>query len=436
MTELDPSVLIGKIPEPFRSDILSLTQTIRNAGGECYVVGGSVRDLVLNVKPEEFDLTTSLLPEQILSLFKRTVPTGLKHGTVTVLVQDRAYEVTTFRKDADYVDGRRPESVEFGVSLSEDLKRRDFTMNALALDLERKLLIDEHDGLKDIQNQIIRTIGDPIGRFTEDGLRPIRALRFVSSLGFSLDPHTAEAIRTCRNITAKVSRERVHDELNKTLKSKDPFPSLQLFKEFQILELFTNVVLYPNENEPAAERMREIPAFPLSLRLTFLHAWLFGSFAVGPHSKQFLKDLRYSNHNTKDSLFFAGILYEILAWKEKKEITDTELRKILLHSTCVHATRENLLIVLEHILTLCFVYEPSLRSVLDSSRVFGLAKERQALLVTELALRGEDILKHRPKLPPKEIGTVLSKLLSHVLENPFDNQKETLLAWIPDEPPY
>ncbi|TGK14388.1 CCA tRNA nucleotidyltransferase [Leptospira stimsonii] len=431
MTELDPSVLIGKIPEPFRSDILSLTQTIRNAGGECYVVGGSVRDLVLNVKPEEFDLTTSLLPERILSLFKRTVPTGLKHGTVTVLFHDRAYEITTFRKDADYVDGRRPESVEFGVSLSEDLKRRDFTMNALALDLERKLLIDEHDGIKDIQNQIIRTIGDPIGRFTEDGLRPIRALRFVSSLGFSLDPHTAEAIHACRNITAKVSRERVHDELNKTLKSKDPFPSLQLFKKFQILELFTNVALYPKENEPAAERMKEIPAFPLSLRLTFLHAWLFGSFAVGPHSKQFLKDLRYSNHNTKDSLFFAGILYEILAWKEKKEISDAEIRKILLHPTCVHATRENLLIVLEHILKLCFVYEPSLRSVLHSSRVLALAKDSQALLVTELAVRGEDILKHRPQLPPKEIGGILSSLLTYVLENPLENRKEILLQRIP-----
>lgn len=431
MTELDPSVLIGKIPEPFRSDIRSLTKTILDAGGECYVVGGSVRDLVLGREPEEFDLTTSLLPEQILSLFKRTVPTGLKHGTVTVLFHDRAYEVTTFRKDADYVDGRRPDSVEFGVSLSEDLKRRDFTMNALALDLERKILIDEHEGVKDIQNQIIRTIGDPIGRFTEDGLRPIRALRFVSSLGFSLDPHTAEAIRTCRNITAKVSRERVHDELNKILKTKDPFPSLKLFKEFQILELFTNLPLYPLENERAAERMKEIPSFPLSLRLTFFHAWLFGSFAVGTHSKQFLKDLRYSNHNTKDSLFFAGILYEILRWKERDEITDSEIRKMLLHPTCVHATRENLLLVLEHILKLCTVYEPSLRSILDSSRVLNLAKESTALLVTELAVRGEDVLKHRPALPPKEIGPILSQLLSYVLENPSQNQKEILLHRIP-----
>ncbi|PJZ55175.1 CCA tRNA nucleotidyltransferase [Leptospira adleri] len=431
MTELDPSVLIGKIPEPFRSDIRSLTKTILDAGGECYVVGGSVRDLVLNREPDEFDLTTSLLPERILSLFKRTVPTGLKHGTVTVLFHDRAYEVTTFRKDADYVDGRRPESVEFGVSLSEDLKRRDFTMNALALDLERKILIDEHEGVKDIQNQIIRTIGDPIGRFTEDGLRPIRALRFVSSLGFSLDPHTAEAIRACRNITAKVSRERVHDELNKTLKSADPFPSLQLFKKFEILELFTNVVLYPKENEPAAEKMKEIPSFPLSLRLTFLHAWLFGSFAVGSHSKQFLKDLRYSNHNTKDSLFFAGILQEILRWKDRNEISDGEIRKILLHPTCVHATRENFLVVLEHILKLCHVYEPSLRSILDPSRILNLAKGSPALLVTELAVRGEDILKHRPALPPKEIGPILSQLLSYVLENPSENQKEILLQRIP-----
>ncbi|EMO61620.1 tRNA nucleotidyltransferase/poly(A) polymerase family protein [Leptospira borgpetersenii serovar Pomona str. 200901868] len=248
MTNVDPDELIKKIPENFREDIIRITQNIRKEGGECYLIGGSVRDLLLSKIPDEFDLTTSLLPDKILTLFKRTVPTGIKHGTVTVLIQDRSYEITTFRKDVDYIDGRRPEAVEFGVSLSEDLKRRDFTMNALALDLEAKRLIDEHSGLEDIQNKIIRTIGDPIERFTEDGLRPIRAIRFVSSLGFALESETAKAIIQCRNITAKISKERVHDELNKTLKSKNPAPSLKLFKEFRILELFTSLKLYPTEN--------------------------------------------------------------------------------------------------------------------------------------------------------------------------------------------
>ncbi|EMO24990.1 tRNA nucleotidyltransferase/poly(A) polymerase family protein [Leptospira interrogans serovar Bataviae str. HAI135] len=304
MTNVDPVLLIQKIPKIFLEDILHITQTIRKEGGECYLVGGSVRDLVLSKIPKEFDLTTSLLPEKILSIFKRTVPTGIKHGTVTVLIQDRAYEITTFRKDTDYLDGRRPEIVEFGVSLSEDLKRRDFTMNALAFDLETKILIDEHSGLLDIQNKIIRTIGNPIERFTEDGLRPIRAIRFVSSLDFHLEPNTAKAIVFCKNVTAKVSRERVHDELNKILKSKNPTPSLKLFKEFGILELFTELKLYPVKNQTVENRIQEVPASPISLRLSFLQAWLFGNFQNRNSAKQFMKDLRYSNQNTKDSIFF------------------------------------------------------------------------------------------------------------------------------------
>lgn len=431
MIDVDPSSLIEKIPETFREDMITITKTIRNEGGECYLIGGSVRDLVLSKIPDEFDLTTSLLPEKILGLFKRTVPTGIKHGTVTVLIQDRAYEITTFRKDVDYIDGRRPETVEFGVSLSEDLKRRDFTMNALALDLEGKRLIDEHSGIEDIRNKIIRTIGDPIGRFTEDGLRPIRAIRFVSSLGFTLEPNTAKAILECRNITAKVSRERVHDELNKTLRSKNPAPSLRLFKEFSILELFTNLKLYPKENPVVEQKIQEISSYPPSLRLSFLHAWLFGDFKDANSAKQFMKDLRYSNQNTKDSLFFSSILASLFPWKFNAALSDSEIRKILLHPVCVHAGREHLKVVLEHILNLAYTYDPDLRKLFEFERVLNLADLPHALLVTELALRGEDILKACPNLPPKEIGAALGKLLSHVLENPDENRKESLLSILP-----
>ncbi|WP_061248324.1 CCA tRNA nucleotidyltransferase [Leptospira alstonii] len=431
MTNVDPIALIEKIPEVFREDMIHITQTVLKEGGECYLIGGSVRDLVLSKVPEEFDLTTSLLPEKIISIFKRTVPTGIKHGTVTVLIQDRAYEITTFRKDADYLDGRRPETVEFGVSLGEDLKRRDFTINALALDLETKRLIDEHSGLLDIRNKIIRTIGDPIQRFTEDGLRPIRAIRFVSSLGFTLEPNTAKAIVACRNVTAKVSRERVHDELNKTLKSKNPSPSLKLFKEFQILELFTNLKLYPTENGIVEERIQEVPVFPPSLRLSFLHAWLFGNFPEENLAKQFMKDLRYSNQNTKDSVFFSTMLGILLDRKQNTALTtDSEIRKTLLHPVCVHAGRKNLRIVTEHILNLAYTYEPALKDIFDFQKILDLIERPEALLVTELALRGEDILRACPNLPPKEIGSVLGKLLSHVLENPDENRKDSLLPLV------
>lgn len=428
MTNVNLDELIKKIPENFREDIIRITQTIRKEGGECYLIGGSVRDLLLSKKPDEFDLTTSLLPEKILTLFKRTVPTGIKHGTVTVLIQDRSYEITTFRKDVDYVDGRRPEAVKFGVSLSEDLKRRDFTMNALALELETKRLIDEHSGLEDIQNRIIRTIGDPIERFVEDGLRPIRAIRFVSSLGFTLESETAKAIVQCRNVTAKISKERVHDELNKTLKSKNPAPSLRLFKEFRILELFTSLKLYPTENTNVEKKIQEVPVFPSSLRLSFLHAWLFGSFQDRNSAKQFMKDLRYSNQNTKDSLFFSDMLSTMLNRKDDVSLTDAEIRKVVLHPICVYAGRENLRILTEYILNLAYTYESILKDVFDFQRILDLAERSQALLVTELALRGDDILKACPNLPPKEIGSVLEKLLFHVLENPDKNRKDFLFS--------
>ncbi|EMS89021.1 CCA tRNA nucleotidyltransferase [Leptospira noguchii] len=431
MTNVDPVLLIQKIPKIFLEDILHITQTIRKEGGECYLVGGSVRDLVLSKIPKEFDLTTSLLPEKILSIFKRTVPTGIKHGTVTVLIQDRAYEITTFRKDTDYLDGRRPEIVEFGVSLSEDLKRRDFTMNALAFDLETKILIDEHSGLLDIQNKIIRTIGNPIERFTEDGLRPIRAIRFVSSLDFHLEPNTAKAIVLCKNVTAKVSRERVHDELNKILKSKNPTPSLKLFKEFGILELFTELKLYPVKNQTVENKIQEVPASPISLRLSFLQAWLFGNFQNRNSAKQFMKDLRYSNQNTKDSIFFSDTISVLLNHKNDFTLTDSEIRRILLHPVCVYSGRENLKTIIEYILNLAYIYEPTLKSVFNFQKILDLLSKPQALLVTELALRGEDILKFCPNIPPKEIGSVLGKLLSYVLENPEANQKDSLIPLLP-----
>ncbi|TGK35508.1 [cytidine(C)-cytidine(C)-adenosine (A)]-adding enzyme [Leptospira gomenensis] len=431
MTERNAGAWIENIPEPFREEIGIITETITKHGGECYVVGGAVRDLVLGKTPDEFDLTTSLLPETILGLFKRTVPTGIKHGTVTVLFQDRAYEVTTFRKDADYLDGRRPETVEFGVSLSEDLKRRDFTMNALALDLKTKKLTDEHGGLEDIERKLIRTIGDPIGRFTEDGLRPIRGIRFVSSLGFTLESKTEAAIRICKNVTAKVSKERVHDELNKILKCPDPSPSLLLFRDFEILELFTELPPNVNPDQTILSRIREIPTSPLGLRLSFLHEWLFGMFAVNETSKRFFKDLRYSNQNTKDALFFSGMLDSV---REKLRsptvVTDAEIRRLILHPICMHAGRENLGRLAAHVFLLVSKRFPEIGSHISSERLQELSSRPDALLVTELAVRGEDILRNFPSLPSKEIGRILQTLLRLVLEHPEQNRKEILLSLV------
>lgn len=164
----------------------------------------------------------------------------------------------------------------------------------------------------------------------------------------------------------------------------------------------------------------------MSLRLSFLHAWLFGSFQDRNLAKQFMKDLRYSNQNTKDSLFFSDMLSMMLNRKDDASLTDAEVRKFVLHPICVYGGRKNLKVLTEHILNLAYTYEPILKDVFDFRKILDLTERTQALVVTELALRGEDVLKACPNLPPKEIGFVLERLLFHVLENPDENRKDFL----------
>ena len=178
---LDKTLLIT---EPFKSEITEIVNRLTGKGYECYLVGGSVRDLILGHKVLDYDFATNAHPEDVEKLFRRTVPTGIKHGTITVLMKDRQYEVTTYRSDGQYIDGRRPESVSFSETLEEDVMRRDFTINGLAYDVKKEKIIDYVNGLDDIDKRIIRTIGNPVDRFSEDGLRPYRACRFAAKLYF------------------------------------------------------------------------------------------------------------------------------------------------------------------------------------------------------------------------------------------------------------
>lgn len=197
--------------------------TLRRAGHEACPVGGCVRDLLLGRAPGDWDIATSARPEAVTALFERTVPTGLKHGTVTVLLGGMALEVTTFRGESGYSDGRHPDRVTFGVGLREDLARRDFTINAMALAPDGSVL-DPFGGRADLARRLIRCVGEPERRFTEDALRMLRAVRFAAQLGFSLEARTAAALASCAPLLERVSGERIRAELEKTLLS--PHPSL------------------------------------------------------------------------------------------------------------------------------------------------------------------------------------------------------------------
>lgn len=202
-------------------DVKHIIDVLMENGYEAYAVGGCVRDSILGRVPGDWDITTSALPMQVKGLFRRTVDTGIQHGTVTVMLGRNGYEVTTYRIDGKYEDSRHPESVEFTPMLEEDLKRRDFTINAMAYNDEHGI-VDIFDGVGDLQRRIIRCVGNAHDRFDEDALRILRAVRFSAQLGFDIEENTARAARELAPTLVKISRERIHTELNKLLLSDNP----------------------------------------------------------------------------------------------------------------------------------------------------------------------------------------------------------------------
>lgn len=203
------------------ADAEQIIEKLNEHGFEAYVVGGCVRDSLLGKEPEDWDITTSAKPEEVKAIFSRTIDTGIQHGTVTVMLNRQGYEVTTYRVDGEYEDGRHPKSVDFTTSLLEDLKRRDFTINAMAYN-SREGLVDAFGGMEDLENRVIRCVGSAVSRFTEDALRILRAVRFSAQLDFRIEDETYEAISLIAPNLEKVSKERIAAELTKLLVSAHP----------------------------------------------------------------------------------------------------------------------------------------------------------------------------------------------------------------------
>lgn len=224
--------LIDRLWEATPPAVVEVCRTLTEAGFEAVAVGGAIRDVLLGRPAGDWDVGTSARPDEVMARFAKTIPTGVQHGTVTVMAgrgADRMpIEVTTYRGEGAYVDGRRPTSVEFGVPLVEDLARRDLVVNAIAFDPVHGVLHDPFDGRADLAARRLRAVGEPIARFTEDGLRVMRAIRFAATLDFGLDPATEAAIPAALPSLAKVSRERVKVELDKLLAAARPGPSLEI----------------------------------------------------------------------------------------------------------------------------------------------------------------------------------------------------------------
>ncbi len=282
--------------EPLFLEALPVMQQLVDAGYEAYFVGGSVRDMLLHKPISDVDIATSATPQEVKEIFSHTVDVGIEHGTVMVIYHKEGYEVTTFRTEEGYEDFRHPDKVTFVRSLEEDLKRRDFTINALAIGIDDQL-IDFFDGIGDLERQCIRCVGDAKERFNEDALRMFRAVRFVGQLGFQIEEETKNAISLLKMNLSKVAVERMKVEFEKMIQSGHRKEALQLFVEtglYQACPLF----------DGKGEILLKLAEFPIK-EMSVLQAWILFVDALNLSDKEvthLLKSWKSSNEQIRDVL--------------------------------------------------------------------------------------------------------------------------------------
>lgn len=451
-----------KIKIPFV--LQKLNSVFEENGYEAYLVGGAVRDVLMGKNPSDYDVATNAEPQEVTRIFKKVIPTGIAHGTVTVHFMKNEIEVTTFRTESDYSDGRHPDNVAFTRNLNEDLSRRDFTMNAIAASLKDGKITDPYNGQKDIKNKIIRTVGNPYERFLEDGLRPIRAIRFSAKLNFKIESETLKSISAPEIIekTKTISLERFRDELLKLMQAEKPSEGLKIMEKTGILGIF----------------MPELMPCRGCIQTDFR----------GFHEFDVLDHLFYSCDGApkeKINVRLAALLHDIGKPVAKKTVPTPQgetvtfyrheqysaeiARKLLFRLKFSNAEIDNICHLIENHM---FNYEPQWKDSavrrflvkvkaenvedlfdLRLADIYGMRntpvrlhdsqtaklllefkerieKEQQkksALSLKSLAVNGKDLME--AGIPSgKELGTILNELFETVLEDPAQNEKDTLMA--------
>lgn len=449
--------LVEQIPP----DVRAVARRLQERGFAAHLVGGGVRDMLLGRPPTDFDLATDARPEKVLELFGRAfaIPTGLQHGTVTVLTGPdpatrRSVEVTTFRGEGAYLDGRRPSSVTYVSTLAEDLSRRDFTMNAIALDPLAGTLSDPFGGQEDLARKLIRAVGDPGARFREDGLRPMRAVRQATQLGFEIDPATEAAIAPTLDVFRKVSAERVRDEMLKLLGAPRPSPGLELMRRTGLLaevlpELLEGVgctqnrfhkhdvyghtlsvvdatrgdalvrlgALLHDVGKPRARQPREGAPGEYSF---FKHEYV-GRDMADAICKRW--KLSTAERARVVSMVEHHMFYYTPDW------TDGTVRRFVRRVggetlDALFALREG------DVVGRGFDEDPERELGELRRRIADVAAADAALHVTDLAINGKDVMSFGVP-PSREVGEILERLLELVLDDPALNERETLLALVP-----
>lgn len=379
--------------------VISVLERLERNGFEAYMVGGCVRDAVMGRRPNDWDITTSALPDELIALFPHSHPTGLAHGTVTVIMRGSPLEVTTFRSDGEYKDHRRPDSVRFISDLNADLERRDFTINALAMPISGELR-DPFGGLADIDAKLIRCVGDPELRFEEDALRMLRAFRFSAVLGFDIESKTLKAIKSKAYLSKNLAMERIRVELEKTLLSSSP-------------QIISDIIEYgllsaASVSSCAVSELTKLNQLPKNrtLRWSGLCA-LLQKNGVITDAKSFLTALRNDKVIVRScssgcELALSGAPSDNVSWKRLLAASGIETAR------CTAAACD-VLYGSEH--------TKLLSKVLQSGDCFSLS---------QLAVSGSDLASLGYN--GTRLGAALSSLLDHVIIHPSDNQKDTLLC--------
>jgi tRNA nucleotidyltransferase (CCA-adding enzyme) len=426
-----------------------IMEALQAAGHEAWLVGGTVRDLLAGRSPGDPDVATSALPEQVVALFPRAIPTGIRHGTVTVMVGTVPVEITTFRVDEDYTDSRRPDAVTFVRSIDEDLKRRDFTINAMAWDPFGGRFLDLCGGMEDLEKGILRTVGEAAARFREDGLRPFRAVRFAVTLEFDIDPATLEAIPGALPQAARVAPERVRDELNRMLGGETPSRGFELMRTTGLLALVIPEILegygvYQNRYHAydvyyhTLAVLDAAPADKLAVRLAALLHDIGkprtkvvvdgeGTFYSHQHvgsamAREILTRLRYS----REMVETVSLLVDQHMFHYQDEWSDAAVRRFIRRVGVEHVAD---LFDLRLADTLGNGLRPMFSEHLDrlKARVDAELESGSALSVRDLALGGNDVMKALNLPPGPEVGRALEYLLEKVIENPELNERAALL---------
>ena len=429
-------------------------------GYQCWLVGGAVRDLFMHRSGADYDVATDARPEQVRALYRQAIPTGLQHGTVTVPFAGHHIEVTTFRSESDYRDGRRPDRVSFATTIEEDLSRRDFTINGIAMEVPRGRIVDPFDGRGDLGRKLIRAIGEAAERFAEDGLRPLRACRFAAQLGFQVDGPTRDAIRGSLSTVGRVAAERLRAETEAMLLAPRPSAGLALMAETGLLEF-----LLPELQRCIGVEQRQPPGRPagapefdvfthslatcdasnpeLELRwagllhdigkATTLVRAADGALSFHHHDRESARmageilDRLRSPHALRDSVAHL-VAHHMFNFDE--HWSDAAVRRFVAR---VGRDRIDKLLALRRADQLGRYGEthrsrPSPRLAALAARVTAVTQRQEAVTIRDLAVTGSDVMTELELTPGPVIGILLRQLLEAVLEDPALNERARLLT--------